>query len=237
MKALIYAAGYGTRLRPITLEVPKALVQVKGRPLLDWSISNLIQIGVNEIVINTHYLHDQIEQFIRKQSYSVPIYLSYEPDILGTGGGLYHVQNRLQDEPFLVCNADCLSNLSLEALNRHHEDSASVVTLAVNHRASDSMLLIDSDHLLVGIHRQGQSRILRDPIGEVKKVGFCGYHVISPEFFQYSTGEIQFSIVDQYLDLLPLGIKISTWDIKDVFWEDIGTPERLEMVNNSDVLK
>lgn len=221
MKAMIFAAGFGTRLRPFTNTMPKVLVEIKGRPLLDWIIDHLSMYGVTEFIINTHHFHSKIDSFLKGRSYSFPIELSYEPKILGTGGGLYKTRDGWGKDLFIAYNGDVLSNANLNDFVRHHLGQNVMVSLAVTKRKSESMLLADQNGELVGIERKGNQIRYRSTFASVKAYHFCGMHIISPEIFTVITSPAKFSIIDQYLHLLQKGMRISVWDIQDSYWESI----------------
>jgi len=228
---MIFAAGYGKRLLPLTEKTPKALIPVKERPMLDWVINYLQSFGIQEVIINTHYLHDHISDHIKKTDFSLPITLSHEKAILGTGGGLFQTKPFWGCDDFLVCNADILCNANLKDFNQHHQEQEKWVTLAVNHRQSNSMLLIDETGLLIGRFKNNQEQIILKPTGSIFKVGFSGFHIISPNFFSLLKPPVEFSIIDEYFKLLKQGLEITTWNIGNAYWEDIGTLETLNKAN------
>ncbi|MGD9281894.1 MAG: sugar phosphate nucleotidyltransferase, partial [Desulfobacterales bacterium] len=129
MKALILSAGLGTRLRPYTDHTPKPLFTICGRPLLDITISKLIEAGCESIMINTHHLHTQIEAFVAQQTYPIPIETRYEPIILGTGGAIINVKDFWNDHPFMVINADIVTKIDLRAVYDFHCQHRHPVTL------------------------------------------------------------------------------------------------------------
>lgn len=233
MKAMIYAAGYGTRLRPLTEKVPKPLIKVRNKPLLDWIIPRLRQNGIKSVIINTHHLHDRIAEHLNKTDYGVPIEISYEKEILGTGGGLLKTKDFWGTDDFYLCNADILCSASLKNFFEFHKESGNLVSLGTNQRVSDSMLLINESDNLVGIQREGKRVVFTEARGAIRPVGFCGFHMISPKTFSEFSQPICFSIVDEYLKLLGKGITISTWSIGDAYWEDIGTPQSLAEANRN----
>ncbi|MCP4753762.1 MAG: NTP transferase domain-containing protein [Proteobacteria bacterium] len=231
MKAMIFAAGFGKRLLPLTRNLPKALVRVKDRPMLDWAVEYLTSYGIDEIVINTHYLHDQIESFLGAKQYPIPVKISHEEEILGTGGGLFHTRNYWGEDDFLAGNVDTLCNADLTGFIEHHRSSDCIVSLAVNDRVLNSMMLIDETGNLVGRKKNGL-RVMSMPCkGRVREVNFCGLHLISPKLFTASTEPAEFCIVEHYLKLVGKGIRISTWDIGSAYWEDVGTTESLDRAN------
>ncbi len=228
MKAMIFAAGFGKRLQPLTLKIPKALVEVKGRSMLDWIIDRLIQHGVSELIINTHFLHTAILAYIKSKTYSIPITLSHEETILGTGGGLYQTRHFWDDTDFLVYNVDILCDADLTAFVDFHKNQKAIVTLAINERISKSMLLVDQAGFLVGRSLEGVWQLLKKASGSVKEVGFCGFQAISPTFLNRTPPPRSFSIIDDYMNLLKAGEAVLTWSIEKAYWEDIGTPEALQ---------
>ncbi|PCI29194.1 MAG: nucleotidyltransferase [SAR324 cluster bacterium] len=227
MKAFIYAAGFGTRLQPLTNEIPKALVPLRQQPMLQWVIEYLKIYGIREILINTHYLSKKIDAFLEQVSLGVTLETSHEPEILGTGGGLYHTKSFWGDAPFLICNADILCNFDLSAFLACHQTNDSLVTLATNKKVSNSMLLVDEEGTLCGRQKNGKKTFYRTAVGKVRVVGFCGYHIVDPLIFSKPTEKVEFSIIDQYFTLIEQGVKIAGWDIGEAYWVDIGTPETL----------
>lgn len=228
---MIFAAGFGRRLQPLTLTTPKALVVVKNRPLLEWVIRNLIRHGVSEVIINTHYLHSKILAYLHPNPFNIPITISYEETILGTGGGLYKTLHFWDETDFFVCNVDILCNVNLQRFFDFHQNNESPVSLGINHHISDSMLLVDEDGFLVGRSMRGCQQLLKRPRGKISEVGFCGFHVISPAFFSKVTPPMSFSIIDDYMNLLKTGESIKTWSIGDAYWEDVGTADALKKAN------
>ncbi len=228
---MIFAAGFGTRLLPLTKNTPKALVQVQDRPILDWIIDNLIQSGINDIIINTHYLASNITSFLREKQYPISVKTIYEETILGTGGGLFNTKDFWDTQDFLVCNADILCNADLREFNESHIKSNSLVSLGINDKISKSMLLVDEKGFFVGRQKNGRQEIVRTPIGEARCFGFCGIHLISQRIFSYFAHPVEFSIIDEYFKIVRQGFPISTWHIKNAYWEDIGTPETLNLAN------
>ena len=224
---MIFAAGFGTRLQPLTKEIPKALVEVKGYPLLFWAIQYLTRAGFKEIIINTHYLHTKIDDYISANHFNAEIHLSYEPVILGTGSGFYNTKEFWDQSDFIIFNTDILCNTNLIDFFNYHRSNQHLGTLAINHRESNSMLLVDQASKLVGIKRKGIESILTPPKGKVIPVGFCGFQALSPRIFDYMQVPVQFSIVDMYLELVKGGLPIYTWDIGSAYWEDLGTHSAL----------
>jgi NDP-sugar pyrophosphorylase family protein len=234
MKAMIFAAGLGTRLRPLTDKVPKAMVEVGGKPMLQRVIEHCIDAGYNELVINVHYLADQIEEFIRqKQSFGVHIHISDEREaLLETGGGLWKAQRFLEgDEPFLLCNADVFTNIDLGKFRLSHIHDGRLATLAVRNRNSSRQLLFDQNGFLGGkINHSTGEKIVKRLSENFTEFAFSGYHIISPEIFRYPTRSGKFSITDVYLDLCATH-HIGAYQHDDDIWVDIGNLEKLAEAN------
>jgi len=226
MKAMIFAAGLGTRLRPLTDTVPKAMVQVGGKPMLQLVLDRCYLAGVREVIANVHYLPEVIRAFIN--TYHRPgmrVEISDESDeILETGGGLWKVKDFFKDgAPFLVANADVLTNIDIELFLQAHLQLGGLATLAVRNRNTSRKLLFNHDGTLSGRAN-----------GDVKVNGyalaFSGYHIVDPKIFLYPTREGKFSIIDWYLDLCS-SHKIYAYPHQDDIWVDIGTREKLEEAN------
>jgi len=236
MKAMILAAGIGTRLRPITLEKPKCLVEVQGISLLEHTIRYLKYFGVNEIVINVHHFAEQIEQFIQdKDSFGIRIVQSDEREaLLDTGGGLLKAGWFFDDKkPFFLIASDVITDLDLAALYRYHMKHNPVVTLAVKHRQSSREFLFDADHRLCGWHNNvtGETRwVKQNP--EPLKIAFSTIHVIDPRLFDLITETGAFSLIDLYLRLAGENI-ILGFEHNDTGWFEFGRIENLEGLNRS----
>jgi mannose-1-phosphate guanylyltransferase len=232
MKAMIFAAGFGKRLLPLTQTVPKPLVEVQNRPVLDWIVHQLQHYQINQAIINVHYLADHIIDHLRQQQSHFKATISIENTILGTGGGLLKtIDYWKKNEDFYLCNSDVLCTIDLNDFFSYHVNQKAMATLAINHTISESMLLIDSGNSLIGIRKEGQDTFFLDPIDQFKAVGFCGLHVVNSNIFQHFGNPVEFSIIEEYLKLTKKGIVIKTWDIGDAYWIDIGSKEGLENAN------
>lgn len=203
---MIFAAGLGTRLKPLTDHMPKALVPVAGKPMLEHVINKLISEGVDEIVINVHHFAQQIIDFLKaKNNFGIKIWISDETDeLLDTGGGIKKAVPYF-NEPFLVHNADILSNVDLKALYEYHLTSGNDATLLVSPRKTVRYLMFDETNRLRGWINK--DTLQTKPEGFVyqperqKEYAFGGIHVISPTLFKYMGDEWngKFSIMDFYL--------------------------------------
>ena len=208
MKAMIFAAGLGTRLRPLTDTMPKALVPVDGVPLLGRVAGRLLDAGVDELVVNTHHFADQIAAYVAaEKGFGVPVHLSPEPEqLLETGGGILHARRFLEGGgPFLVHNVDILSNLDLRRFVAEARPEA-LATLVVSDRKTSRYFLFDEGMRLVGWTdlRTGEVRSPfpgLDP-GRCRRLAFAGIHLVSDRIFSVMDAyglEGRFSIVDFYL--------------------------------------
>lgn len=208
MKAMIFAAGLGTRLKPLTDHMPKALVPVAGRPMLEHVILKLKAAGFNELVINIHHFGEQILDFLRaNQNFGLTIHISDERDcLLDTGGGIRKAEPFFRgNEPFLVHNVDILSDTDLKALYEYHRQSGNDATLLASRRKTVRYLLFDDEKRLCGWINK--DTLQTKPEGFAynpehhREYAFSGIHVISPSLFHYMdeqwTGK--FSIMDFYL--------------------------------------
>lgn len=225
---MILAAGFGKRLLPLTETIPKPLIRVRSKPVLDWIIEQLQLYGILEIMINTHYLPEKIVQHLESRYPALSVSFSHEEKILGTGGGLYRTLRYWDQADFYLCNADILCTADLRSFFAFHTRRQALATLAVNHQVSNSMLLTDENGRLVGIRKNGIDQVYGLVEGELNPVGFCGLHVISPAIFAHFQTPVAFSIIDEYLKIIARGGKIATWDIGDAYWVDTGSVSGLE---------
>lgn len=222
---MVFAAGLGTRLRPLTDTLPKALVDINGVPMLELVLRRLAAAGVKEFIINTHSFHEQIEAFLREKNFGYKIELSREEYLpLETGGGLKKAAAFFGDgKPFFAYNSDVYSETDLDGLYAAHTASGALATLAVRDRLSKRRLLFDADMTLKGREGEGTAAGL-DPFA------FSGIQVISPDIFPQITEDGVFSITAVYLRLAAAGAKIKGFEDKSRFWCDIGDLKRLETV-------
>ncbi len=242
---MIFAAGAGTRLRPVTDRVPKALVEVGGRPLLGMVLGRLAEAGATRIVINTHHHEDQIRAFLADNAVAgIEVALSPEPDgPYDTGGGLFAAAGLFRkDGPLLLHNVDVISQVPLDQLRASHFAARArsqgylVASLAVQRRESSRQLVFDDLGLMGWENRDDsgsvtESRHVRKPVGEPRRFSFTGIHVIEPSVFQLSNRSGTFSIITLYLELAAQGNVIAPMDVSAHRWIDIGTPERLAEAN------
>ena len=229
MKAMIFAAGLGTRLRPFTFNKPKALAEINGITLLEICIKNLIKYGFSDIIINVHHFADDIIHFLEsKNNFNIEISISDERDLLlETGGGLLKVRALLGDNPFLVHNVDIISNIDLSLLYNKHLQSNTLATLAVMKRNSSRYLYFSHENELVGwTNTKTQEEIITRKISDYNKLAFCGIHIISPKIFEFINKTGSFSIIPEYLEISKEN-RIDSMEFTSNHWVDVGKPEHI----------
>ena len=232
MKAMIFSAGLGTRLRPLTNDRPKALVEVSGRSLLEWNILRLRAAGYTEIVVNVHHFGDRVIDFIESLALEgVRFYVSDErSELLDTGGGLWQAREFLAEgEDFLLCNADILTDLDLSKLREQHLAQGGLATLSVRQRQTSRYLLFDKDRKLCGWQNinTAELKMAREQ-SEWQPWAFSGHHYISPRIFPLIAERGVFSIIDLYLRLAQRH-DIYAFPDQEAHWLDVGKPERLAL--------
>ena len=205
-KALIFAAGKGTRLKPFTDSHPKALALVNDVPLLERNIKYLQSFGVTEFVINVHHFGEQIVEFLEKNNhFGAKIDISVEKDeLLETGGGLLFAQKYLENEEnFLIMNADILTDLNIHELVKFHETHLPLATLAVSDRNSSRKLFFNSEMVLKGwMNKNSGETKMAEFNNDFKELAFSGIHCINSSIFDKTKRRGKFSIMEEYLDLM-----------------------------------
>ena len=226
MTAVIFAAGLGTRLKPFTLSAPKALFPINGKPLLQRNIEYLKYFGFQNFVINVHHFADQILDFlIENDDFGVRIQISDERDeLLETGGGLLNMQPLLQNRPFLVMNADILTDMPLDKFIQFHAEKKPLVSLAVSDRESSRKLLFDENFRLCGWKDLKVGESIIDNPKYQHELAFSGIHIIQPEFFELNTFQGKFSIMKPYMKLMAQH-QILGFDHTGSKLLDVGKPE------------
>ncbi|MCC2639992.1 MAG: putative Nucleotidyl transferase [Nitrospira sp.] len=228
MKAMILAAGFGTRLRPLTDVTPKPLLPVAGTPMIIWNLLLLKRHGFQEVIINLHHLGAMIRQALGDGSgLGMQITYSHEPLILGTGGGIKQVEAYFQGEPVLILNGDTLFELDLGAVIDFHRSQKAAATLVLRQdpEAAHWGLVEVTDWGEV-IRITGRGRAVATPTSPRM---FAGIHILHPRLLHALTAGKESSIVDAYVRGIQEGERIMGYDF-DGYWTDVGTPERYAQV-------
>ena len=235
MKAMILAAGLGTRLRPLTDDRPKALVEVAGRTMLEITLMRLREFGIREVIVNVHHFADMVISYLKEHDdFGMRIEVSREDDLLDTGGGLKKAAWFFQDpstdpdEPFLLHNVDVINDIDLRRLADFHSENHALATLAVQERETSRYLLFDESNQLCGrrAERNGNAEMVR-PVQQTQALAFCGIHVISPRLLKMISEEGAFSIIATYLRLASEREKILAFRADAYSWMDLGKPENV----------
>ena len=236
MKAMVLAAGLGTRLRPLTDSRPKALVEVSGRTLLEITLARLRESGVNEVIVNVHHFADMVVDYLKsKDNFGMRIEISREDVLLDTGGGLkkaawfFLEDPKRLDEPFLLHNVDVISSIDLQQMVSFHREKAALATLAVQNRPTSRYLLFDEQDQLCGRQSKPEMKIeLVRQADNPQAQAFSGIHVLSPRILPRINEEGIFSIINSYLNLAAQGEKILAFHADQYYWRDLGRPEHLK---------
>ena len=240
MKAIVFAAGLGTRLRPLTDHTPKALVKLAGVTMLERVIHNIIACGITDIVVNVHHFGNQIIDFLNeKQNFGVNITISDERDLLlDTGGGILKARHLLDgDEPFLAHNADILTDLNLADMIHAHKASGADVTLLAKHRSTQRYLVFGPDNRMAGWTNIATGEVKPADLSVTTDhtlMAFGGVHIISPSIFKSLaefTSEPKFSIMQYYIAACR-DIHIAGYNPDGYHWFDIGKIETLNQAEN-----
>ncbi|MGD9160877.1 MAG: NDP-sugar synthase [Desulfobacteraceae bacterium] len=223
MKAMIMAAGFGTRLRPLTENFPKALVPVLNKPVLERNIEYLGKYGIKDIIINAHYHADQIREFvISLENHQANLTVRTEVEILGTGGGIANCREFLKDDTFVVINSDILTNINLDTAIKNHNESGDIVTLVLH-----------------DYPRFNQIDTIGNKIKTINKttasgrLAFTGIHVLEPSIFGLLPSKKDYAdiITACYNPMIESGKPINAYIASDHFWYDIGTLESYKKAN------
>ncbi|HLZ40521.1 MAG TPA: nucleotidyltransferase family protein [Candidatus Sulfotelmatobacter sp.] len=232
MKGMILAAGLGTRLRPLTDQRPKALVEIGGRTLLEIAIRRLASFGIRDVIINVHHFADMVVEYLKKNAnFGSRVEISREDVLLDTGGGLTKAAWFFagSDNAFVLHNVDVLSTIDLGKMMQFHREREALVTLAVQQRETSRYLLFDKDGHLCGRQagRDREPQIAR-AAEDVRALAFSGIHVISPRFLEMMSEEGVFSIIDTYMRLAAGGERILAFRADEYYWRDLGKPENVK---------
>jgi NDP-sugar pyrophosphorylase family protein len=232
MKAMIFAAGLGKRLGNITDSIPKALVDINGKSVLQMAVEKCSAYGFEEIIINVHHFADMVEDEVKRlNKMGFRISVSDERDkLLENGGGLYKARDFFGNDPFLLYNVDIISDLDLSVLYRLHLKMKGLATLAVRHRPGKRYLLIDNEGQLRGWRNisTGEQILAGVPEDGLSEIAFSSMHIVEPEIFNYMNEGV-YSLVTLYLNLAAQH-NIFTLKHDYGYWIDIGTPDSLDYV-------
>jgi NDP-sugar pyrophosphorylase family protein len=231
---MILAAGLGTRLRPLTDDRPKALVEIAGRTPLEITLIRLREFGIHDVIINAHHFADKIVEYLAvRRNFGMHVEVSREDILLDTGGGLkkaawFFLDPPNRDEPFILHNVDVISNIDFDRMIRCHHEGRALATLAVQDRNTSRYLLFDDDSQLCGRRtgKDGGTELVR-PAPNPKQLAFAGIHVISPRLLNMMSEDGAFSIISTYLRLAAAGERILGFGADEYYWRDLGTPENV----------
>lgn len=237
MKALILAAGTGTRLKPLTDTVPKALLRIGNHTLLEIVLRRIAGAGISNCVINVHHFPEQIIDFLKSNNnFGLDISISDESDeLLDTGGAIKKAVPFFEGEDtILVHNVDILSNLNIPGLLACHRDKGALATLAVKARPTTRNLLVDASGTLCGWEFPDKklSILTRDNRKGLKITAFSGVYVLSTKIFEKFPDETVFGFIPWILDLAASG-KILTWNQSPSFWYEAGRPDSIELASRA----
>jgi len=254
MKAMIFAAGLGTRLYPITKDRPKAMAEVNGITLLEHNIRFIAAQGFDEIIVNVHHFADKVIDFLKaKNNFGLQIEVSYEKELLDTAGGLAKAADFFDDEDFLLYNVDVVSNIDLQKMLAHHQQNKAIASLAIRQRETSRYLLFDENHHLAGwrnkstgeeivVGPQGLSGGIvethgLDIVGThgraslKREFAFSGIHIISPKMLPLLGDIRKHSLTPFYLEIAKENT-IAGYEHNDDSWFDCGKPETLKQAEN-----
>ena len=246
---MILAAGLGTRLRPLTADRPKALVEINGRTLLEITLARLRTFGVRDVIVNVHHFADMIVDYLKKnRDFGMRVEISREDTLLDTGGGLKkaawfflddspdldspnldspNLDSPDLDAPFILHNVDVISTVDLKKMLQFHIEGQALATLAVQDRKTSRYLLFDEASQLCGRRSEGEGKTRLEEAPKIQALGFCGIHVISPRLLPMLTEEGAFSVIASYLRLAAQAQKIKGFRADQYYWRDLGKPENV----------
>ena len=236
MKAMILAAGLGTRLRPLTNDRPKALVEIAGHTLLEITLLRLASFGIREVIVNVHHFADMVVDYLKKNdNFGMHVKISREDVLLDTGGGLkkaawFFERSGQAHEPFLLHNVDVISTINLGRMVQFHRDNQALTTLAVQQRNTSRHLLFDEHGDLCGRQTGKDAAEIVRPSKQSTPLAFAGIHLISPEFLDMISEQGVFSIITTYLRLAAEGQRILAFRADEYYWRDLGKPANVAQV-------
>jgi mannose-1-phosphate guanylyltransferase len=222
MKAMILAAGLGTRLEPLTKIRPKPLFPVVNRPVLGITIEQVLEMGAKGIIINAHHLAELVERFVEGEQWDAEVEVRVEPQILGTGGGIKNCADFLHDVPFfIVVNADIYHTFDLGPVLHYHTEVNNLATLVLCDHPAFNQVVIDDEGRIVSIG--GES--IQKPLAPSQTLTFTGIHIISTEILNSMPSTGFFGIMELYMELASRGEAIRGYHMREGYWQDIGRVE------------
>jgi len=230
---MILAAGLGTRLRPLTNDRPKALVEVGGQTLLEITVRRLSSFGIRELIVNVHHFADLVVEYLRKNdNFGMRIEISREDVLLDTGGGLkkagwFFLEEANHGQPFILHNVDVLSTIDISRMVRAHGETNALATLGVHERKTSRYLLFDELDQLCGRRKGDEPPELVRTTRQPHPLAFSGVHIISPRLLAMMREDGVFSIIDSYLRLAGQGESVRGFRVDQYYWRDLGKPENL----------
>lgn len=227
MKAFILAAGLGTRLRPLTYRLPKALLPVAGKPAIFHILNHLRTAHIKEVVINRHHLPQKFNTILGDgRNLRFKIKYSDEKKLLDTGGGLKKVERFLKKDTFVMYNCDVVTDVNLKNMIRFHKKNKNCATLLASNKDEPKHLAVDKKGRIVSIG------------ADLKKSGnyaFCGIHIIEPSIFKYIPKKKAVSIITIYSKLIDQGMPIGIYSLGNSFWKEIGSIDSYEEINKKGI--
>ncbi len=233
MKALILAAGLGSRLRPYTNRIPKPLFPVSGQPILDRLIRQLVSAGCTGVAINTHHLHHRIDAFLSTQSYGIQVFTRHEPNLLGTGGAIKNLSDFWDDRPFIVINSDILTDIDFRMVYEFHDRHTAPATLVLTKSPGLNSVSISPEERIAKFHSSWE--ISSSP--ELVTYAFTGIQVLDPYILDLIPEGTFFSSIDAYRKLITLGRPPAAYMALSHRWADIGTPDRYKTASRDFMAK
>ena len=219
MKALILAAGFGTRLLPYTQKLPKPLFSINGQPLLDIIIKQLINAGCKEILVNSHHLGHMILDFLNQQNYPILVGARHEAEILGTGGAIKNLADFWDKQPFMVINSDILTSIDLAGIYAFHQSHEYPVTMVLHDYKKFNTVTVDSMDFITEFN----SDKIKNQTNYNQQLAFTGIHVIDPSVLDLIPPKRFCSIIDVYREMIIKGLKIKAVTVLNHYWKDIGS--------------
>lgn len=236
MKAIIFAAGLGTRIQSVTKGRPKALLQIQGKSLLEHSIEYLLKHEVNSIIVNVHHQAEMVVEHLKQSKYASIISISDEKDaLLDTGGGLLKAKPFFdKEDTFIAINVDVITNLDLGKMLDYHHQTKAIATLAVRERETSRYLIFDEDNTMVGWKNINSNEVVLHKVSGIQKsLAFSGVHILSSDIWKYleQEKESKFSITPAYIKLSEEET-IKAFVHNEDYWFDVGKPETYQLAEN-----